>query len=448
MEVVQLIPSLGNLVLTIAAFIVVLLVIVAIHEFGHYIVGYWSGIHAEVFSIGFGPTLFSRVDRKGTTWRLAAVPLGGFVQFAGDIDAASSPDSEAIAQMSPAERRRTLPGAPLWARTATIVAGPMFNFVTAIILFAAITVFQGEARDPLTVGSLRDLPEGSYQLLSGDQIVAINGIDMPASGGLGSFGLIIDGLPTAQTLDYSIIRNGERRVVAGPQLFPPLISSVVPRSAAADAGLRPDDVIMSVDRNPIFSFEQLRNAVIGSGGESLDLEVWRDDQVLSLAIAPRKTEEIEEDGSFQSYWRIGLAPALAFEPATQLISPIIALWDATLLTGRVISDSLVGLYAILTGVISSCNLSGVIGIAEASGSMASQGFMSFLWFIAFLSVAIGLVNLFPIPVLDGGHLLFISYEAIVGRPPNAMVSRVLMGIGLTLIVGLMIFAIGNDIFCP
>ncbi len=448
MEVVQLIPSLGNLALTIAAFVVVLLVIVAIHEFGHYIVGHWSGIHAEVFSIGFGPTLLSRVDRKGTTWRLAAVPLGGFVQFAGDRDAASSPDAAAIAQMSSAERRRTLPGAPLWARTATIVAGPLFNFVTAIILFAAITVFQGEAREPLTVGSLHDLPEGPYQLLPGDQIVAVNGIELLSSDGFDSLGSIVEALPAAPTLDYTIFRNGDSRVVTGPQLFPPLVASVVPRSAAADAGLRPDDVVVAVDQTPIFSFEQLRAAVIASGGESLDLAIWRDGEALSLAITPRKTEEMEEDGSFQSYWRIGLAPALAFEPATQLISPIVALWDAIELTGRVISDSLVGLYAMLTGVISSCNLSGVIGIAEASGSMASQGFVSFLWFIAFLSVAIGLVNLFPIPVLDGGHLLFISYEAIVGRPPSAVVSRVLMGIGLTLIVGLMIFAIGNDIFCP
>ncbi len=160
MDITTLIPQFGGLIWTIAAFVLALSVIVAIHEYGHYIVGRWSGIHADVFSIGFGPVLYSRVDKRGTRWQFAALPFGGYVKFAGDANAASGKDEDAMAEIEddPVKLRATMHGAPLWARAATVAAGPVFNFVLSIFVFAAVVLTDGVSRDPLTVGEMRPLP--------------------------------------------------------------------------------------------------------------------------------------------------------------------------------------------------------------------------------------------------------------------------------------------------
>ena len=174
MLIEQYIQIFGNFWYAVAAFAVAISVIVAVHEYGHYIVGRWSGIHPEVFSLGFGPVLYSRVDRRGTRWQVALLPFGGYVRFKGDSDAASGKDAEAMAaaSMDPAELRQTMHGAPLWARTATVAAGPVFNFAMSIAVFAAIFLLRGVATDPLTVGEFKALPQGSYELQVGDQIEA------------------------------------------------------------------------------------------------------------------------------------------------------------------------------------------------------------------------------------------------------------------------------------
>ena len=154
MDIVGLIPTFGGLIWTIAAFIIALSVIIAIHEYGHYIVGRWTGIEADVFSLGFGPVLFSRVDKHGTKWQFALLPFGGYVKFKGDANAASGKDEEAmegIATQSPEELRRTMHGAPLWARAATVAAGPVFNFAMSILVFGLIFWSQGVSKEPLTV---------------------------------------------------------------------------------------------------------------------------------------------------------------------------------------------------------------------------------------------------------------------------------------------------------
>jgi len=161
MDILSDIPSFGGVIGTILAFVVALSIIVAIHEYGHYIIGRLSGIHAEVFSLGFGPVLLSRRDKHGTKWQLAALPFGGFVKFLGDADAASGKDGEAIHQMDPAELRRTMHGAPLWARAATVAAGPIFNFILSIIVFAAVIGVRGIAVEPVTVAEICDQPPGA-----------------------------------------------------------------------------------------------------------------------------------------------------------------------------------------------------------------------------------------------------------------------------------------------
>ncbi len=450
MDVLSLIPQFGGLLYTIAAFVIALSVIVAVHEYGHYIVGRWSGIHAEVFSIGFGPVLWSRVDKRGTRWQIALLPFGGYVKFLGDANAASGKDEdaiEAISEQSPEELRRTMHGAPLWARTATVAAGPIFNFIMSILVFGLVFWSQGVSREPLTVGTLQPLPGTVQGLEEGDEIIAVAGVTTPDVDNDKTWSDFVAALPVEPVLDYTVMRDGETLDVAAPWLFPPLIRQVSPRSAAMDISLQAGDVITSVNGEPIFAFEQLKEHVESSDGRVLLLNVWRDGADLEFALAPRRTDEPQADGGFVTHWRIGIVGGMMMEPATVPAD----LWDSlkggVRQTGRIIEGSLSGIWHMITGAISTCNISGPIGIAETSGAMASQGAQNFITFIAVLSTAVGLLNLFPIPALDGGHLVFYAYEAVSGKPPSDKALRVLMGVGITLILSLMLFSVSNDLFC-
>ncbi|MFV0515006.1 MAG: RIP metalloprotease RseP [Jhaorihella sp.] len=450
MDAIGLIPQFGGVAWTVLAFVVALSVIVAVHEYGHYIVGRWSGIHAEVFSLGFGPVLWSRTDRRGTRWQLAALPFGGYVKFLGDFGAASGKDSATMAEIyrrNPDDLRHTMHGAPLWARTATVAAGPVFNFVLSILVFTAIFMFRGVASDPLTVGELNPLPAGHYELQTGDVILGIAGTPLPGGQDGKAWSAFSAAIPRQPVLDYDISRDGRGMTVSGPFLFPPQVSQVSPRSAAMDSGFEPGDVITAIDGEPVFAFDQLKSAVEESEGRALLLDVWRDGQTLEFALAPRRTDEPQADGGFHTVWRIGIVGDMAFLPATEAAGPFEAMREGVAQTYRIITGSLSGLWHMITGAISTCNISGPIGIAETSGAMASQGAQSFIWFIAVLSTAVGLLNLFPIPALDGGHLVFYAYEAISGKPPSDTVLRVLMAIGVAMILTLMVFALGNDLFC-
>ncbi|MBV1897268.1 MAG: RIP metalloprotease RseP [Rhodobacteraceae bacterium] len=447
MEIFSLIPQFGGLLYTILSFVVVLSVVVAVHEYGHYIVGRWSGIHADVFSIGIGPVLFSRVDKRGTRWQVAALPLGGFVKFKGDSDAASGKDADAMqaAENDPAELRSTMHGAPLWARSLTVAAGPVFNFALSIVVFSAVLMVRGEASDPLAVGEIHNLPAGFHQLAQGDEILAVDGIDIPDAESDTGWREFTAGIPLQAILNYTVRRDGQTLDVEGPYLFPPLANRIAPRSAAGDIGMEAGDVITSVDGTPVFAFDQLKDVVESSDGRTLMLDVWRDGETLEFALAPRRVDEPQAEGGFATSWRIGIAGGMAFEPATSTIGPIEAVQGGVMQTYGVIKGSLSGLWHMITGQISAKNMSGPIGIAETSGAFASQGVLNFIAFIAVLSTAIGLLNLFPIPILDGGHLVFFAYEAIVGRAPSDAALRVLMGTGLAMILSLMVFATWNDV---
>lgn len=445
MDIVGLIPSFGGLLYTVAAFVVALSIIVAVHEFGHYIVGRWSGIHAEVFSIGFGPVLFSREDHWGTKWQIAALPFGGYVKFLGDAGVASDKASPMMAQMDEETRRHTLHGAPLWARAATVLAGPVFNFILSILVFFAIGLFRGEAIEPPTVGDLNTVPAGTAQLMPGDRILAIDGIEIPDYTALYE---ATDTLPFDPALPYTVLRDGQELAVEGPYPFPPLIDGLQP-GAGMEAGLKKGDVIISVDGTPVTAFKELQNVVLASDGAALQLGVWRNGEEFEVSLTPRSVDMPMPDGSFETRLLIGISGGLVFDPATQTPGPLQALSDGVAQTWFIIRSSISGLYHMITGAISSCNLQGPIGIAEVSGAAASQGWGTFISFIAMLSTAVGLLNLFPIPVLDGGHLLFHVYEAVRGKPPSDRALSVLMSLGLALMGTLMIFALGNDLlFCP
>ena len=441
------IPSFGGFLYTALAFVVALSIIVFVHEYGHYIVGRWCGIRAEVFSLGFGPVIASWSDRRGTSWQIAALPLGGYVRFAGDADAASRPDGAALKDLDHAARRQTMTGAPLWARAATVAAGPVFNFVLAIALFAGLVMLRGVAIEAPIVGALKPLPV-AHQLQPEDRIIAVDG--RPVADLESLFALVQD-LPAVGLLDYRVDRGGRVLDLPGPHPSPPLVGSVAPQSAAHDVGVQTGDVIMAIEGSPIATFEELRSAVAASDGRAVLMQVWRPaapETPLEFALTPRRVDLPLPEGGFDTRWMIGITGGLAFAPPTRTPGPLEAISLGSVQTWDILRTSLSGLWHMIVGEISSCNLRGPLGIAETSGAAAAQGWLAFVWFIGMLSAAIGMMNLFPVPVLDGGHLLFHTYEAITGRPPADRVVNALMTAGFAVLIGLMGFALLNDLFCP
>ena len=361
----------------------------------------------------------------------------------GDANAASVGGSDD--EIDPAEIRKTMLGAPLWARAATVAAGPAFNFALSIIVFAGILAFRGIAADPLTIDELRPVPGVESQLQVGDEVLSIAGVQTPE---VEQFNDFIDELPVAPVLEYRLDRNGQEITVNAPHPYPAVVSGLTPGSAAMDAGLQQGDMILSIDGEAMNAFSDLRRTVGASDGRALLLRVWRDGEEFDLTLVPRSMDLPKEDGSFETRYLIGITGGLLFSPMTEAPGIGEAISYGANQTVFIIKSSLSGLYHMAAGAISSCNLRGPIGIAETSGAAASQGWTSFIWFITVLSTAVGLLNLFPIPVLDGGHLVFHAYEAVTGRPPSDGALRVLMGIGLALLLGLMVFALTNDLFCP
>jgi len=435
-SVTQLLPQFGNLAFTLLAFVVALSIIVAVHEYGHYIVGRWSGIHAEVFSLGFGPVLFSRLDRRGTRWQVAALPFGGYVKFLGDANAASVGTRPGMAGDA---RRHTMLGAPVWARAATVLAGPAFNFLLAFLLFAGIILTTGTPREPLTVERLAPLPAGmAGDIRPGDEVLSIAGRRITDA-------LVPDTeLPTA-LVPWEVRRAGADLAISGPNPRLPVVGSVNPGSRAAEAGVRPGDVVLSVDGEEVANFSRIIEIVSASDGRVLPLLLWRDGGTFELQIAPKRQDLPLADGSFETRWLLGIVQGAAFEPVVTTPGLGTAAAQAAGQIRYITVSSVSALWHIVSGAISTCNLSGPVGIAEASGAMAAQGPMAFLWFLGVLSAAIGLLNLFPVPVLDGGHLVFHLWEAVTGHPPAEGALRVLMSLGLAVLVALMGFAVLNDL---
>ena len=435
----QLASGAAGLAWALVFFVVALSIIVAVHEYGHYIVGRLCGIGAQVFSIGFGPVLLSRVDRRGTRWQLAALPFGGYVKFKGDADPASmqaqSGDGpEGIAGES-------IHRAPLWARAVTVFAGPLFNFIMAVLVLAALGLTSGRVVEPLTIGEV--LAPGD--LRAGDVVEAVNGLPASTPDEIAEAG---ERIPSDQPVTWTVRRDGSSVEVDGPHPFPPLVRSVSPMSAASETDLQTGDLIRAVNGEPVRTFDELREQVGASEGAAVSLDVLRGDEAFEAVLVPRRTDVPQPGGGFESRYLIGIVGGVPFTPERESIGPIEALAGAADQFAFLITASLEGMWSILTGAISTCNINGPIGIAETSGAMAEEGLSDYIYFLAVLSAAVGLINLFPIPILDGGHLVFHAYEAVSGRPPSERAVRVLMAGGVAVIAALMVFALTNDIFCP
>ncbi|MDZ4312935.1 MAG: RIP metalloprotease RseP [Cypionkella sp.] len=444
MDFSSFVASFGGAVWSGLFFIVAVAVIVAVHEYGHYIVGRWSGIHAEVFSLGFGPVIYSRVDKRGTQWQIAALPIGGYVKFLGDKDAASAPDQAVLSGLSAEERRHTMTGAPLWARAATVAAGPIFNFILALIVYIGLISYTGVATDAPVVGRVNASPFVGETIQPGDRILALNGTATPD---IATFADVARKLPATTTISYSIERDGKTLDVQGAHPFLPLVGAVMPRNAGGDAGIKVGDVIVQAGGIEVAAFTQLPALVEATQGQPIALKIWRNGEIIDLTLSPNRRDLPKDGGGFETRWMIGLSGGMLFEPQTRQPGP----WETVTLAVDqawfTAQSSLSALWHIVTGQISSCNLSGPVGMAEVMGDAASQGLFEFMGYLGMMSLGIGLLNLFPIPVLDGGHLVFYAYEAVFRRPPAPAVMNVLMLIGLMAVLSFMFFALGNDFTC-
>ena len=442
MELTSLFSAFGGGVQAFVALLVVIVIIVTVHEFGHYIVGRWCGIHAEVFSIGFGRPLWSRIDKRGTRWQVALLPLGGYVRFMGDADASSRP-GVLPSGLSGEERRHTMQGAPLWARSATVIAGPAFNILLTVALFFGLILWSGVSDDSSVIGSIEQMPGDPVPLRVGDRILSLDGIATPDFETLTKHA---KALTESEAVTYVVERAGETLTFVGPNPVPPLIQSVTLNSAAEDAGLQAGDLFLKVDGRPVLAFDQMPPLVEASQGKAMALTILRGNQTIEMTLTPRRVDLPNADGGFDTRWLIGVTGGQLFGPSLRSPSLIEAASLSVERSWYMAKTNLNGIAQIILGTISSCNLSGPIGMAKVAAAAVQSGVETFIGTLALMSLTIGLANLLPIPVLDGGHLVFHIYEAIIGRPPAERALQVLMTFGLTILLGLMLFAFSNDLF--
>jgi regulator of sigma E protease len=364
----------GSLLGYLIPFLIVLTVVVFIHELGHFLVGRWCGVGVNAFSIGFGPELVGFTDRHGTRWKLSAIPLGGYVKFAGDVNGASVPDAASLSQMTPAERAVSFHHKTVLQRALVVAAGPIANFLLAIAIFAGITY------------------------------------------------------------------------VNGRQILAPRVDMVQAGSAAERAGFKPGDLVLSINGRSISSFTDMQRIVSASADDELSIAIDRDGREMTLTAVP----DLKETETPFGKQRIGLLGLQASRGPDDLKLVKYGLLDSIRLgameTWYVVERTFTYIGRLVVGRESADQLSGPIRIAQVSGQVATLGGTAGLVsLVAVLSVSIGLINLFPIPLLDGGHLLFYGIEALRGRPLSDRAQEIGFRIGLAIVVMLMLFATWNDI---
>ncbi|WP_027486279.1 RIP metalloprotease RseP [Allorhizobium undicola] len=355
-------------------FICVLSLIVFVHEMGHYLVGRWSGIRVLAFSIGFGPELLGFNDRHGTRWKLSLIPLGGYVRFFGDADSSSKADGTELDAMTPQERAQTLAGAALWKRAATVAAGPIANFLLAIVIFS------------ITLGIL------------------------------------------------------------GKPVSDPVVAEVRADGVAAAAGVEPGDILVSLDGEAVRTFDDVVRYISLRPGVSIDVKVRRGDSLMVLPMTPRRVTTTDRFGNKVELGQIGIVTTQqSGNFRVEKLSPGRALVEGVRQTGAVVTSTFDYIKGMVAGRMSADQLGGPIRVAQTSGQVATLGVAALLQLAAVLSVSIGLLNLMPIPVLDGGHLILYALEAVRGRPISAAAQEVAFKVGLAMILSLMVFATWNDL---
>jgi regulator of sigma E protease len=355
-------------------FLFVLTIVVFFHELGHFLVARWAGVRVLTFSLGFGPELVGFNDRHGTRWKVSAVPLGGYVKFFGDDTEASTPSTETLASMTDEERHGSFHHKKVGPRAAIVAAGPIANFLLAIVIFTVMFTFFGK---PSTTARV-------------DKIEA--------------------------------------------------------NSAAAAAGFQVGDIVTSIDGNKIESFTDMQRIVAIRAGDKLSFTVKRGDQVVQLSGTPELREVKDPFGNVHRQGVLGITrQTAAGDVLTERVDPATALWLGVKETWFVIDRTLSYIGGVFTGREAADQVGGPLRIAQISGQVASIGMVALINLAAVLSISIGLLNLFPVPLLDGGHLLFYVVEAVRGRPLSERAQEMGFRIGLGLVLMLMVFATYNDI---
>jgi regulator of sigma E protease len=364
----------GGVVGYIVPFLFVLTIVVFFHELGHFLVARWCGIRVLVFSIGFGPELIGFNDKHGTRWKIAAVPLGGFVKFLGDENAASVANQSSLAGLSEAEKKLAFVHQKVGSRAAVVAAGPIANFILAVAIFAGIFMLFGKQTTSARVD-------------------------------------------TVQT-----------------------------ESAAAAAGFKPGDLVTAINGRKIDSFADMQRIVSTSAGETLSIDVERGGARLNFKAIPALKELKDGFGNVHRVGVLGISRSMAPDDVkTERVGPLTAVAMGAEETWFVIDRTMSYIAGIFAGREAADQLGGPIRIAQVSGQVATAGLVPLIHLAAVLSVSIGLLNLFPIPLLDGGHLLFYAIETVRGRPLSERAQEVGFRIGLAIVVMLMIFATFNDI---
>ncbi|MEM1277091.1 MAG: RIP metalloprotease RseP [Pseudomonadota bacterium] len=443
MEFLSEIPVVGGVLGIAIPFLVVLSVVVFVHEYGHYIVGRWCGIQAETFSIGFGKRLFSWVDKRGTRWQVAIIPLGGFVKFVGDMDPASAKKSDE--DLAPELQKVAFHNASIGARALTVLAGPMANFLLSIVIFTGIALVLGHSTDKPVVGEVYETDGVSEGLQVGDRVFSVGGTEVETWNEM---------LHQFQTTDgaevpVEIERDGTRQTVIARYQNRPIVDQVSPGMPAAQAGMRHGDVILEVNGEAVSSFHQLR--VLTSElalNTEIDVLVQRDGEARLFEFTPDVVERAHpETGEMVDQATMGIS-SLAFgglRPTREPVGFLTALEGGVQATWSVIVNTLTFLGDMIFTNADTSQLGGPIGIAQISADQAKAGIGNLISLIGLLSTSIGLLNLFPIPILDGGHLVFYAAEALRGKPLGERWMNAAMGVGLSLVLLLMGFATYNDL---
>lgn len=355
--------------LYILAFLLVIGPLVFVHELGHYAAGRLFGIKADTFSIGFGREIAGFTDKRGTRWKFGWLPLGGYVKFAGDMNPAGQPDA-AWLSLPAAERAKTFQAKPVWQRAIVVAAGPVTNFIVAILILAAFVVTFGENRTP------------------------------------------------------------------------PLVVGITPESAAASAGLRVGDRITAIDGRRMESFTDLQDYIVLRPAETVELSVERGGESISL---PTRTGVRVEKDRFGNEYRLGKLGVAAGAPVRVEIGLLEAIPVGIRMTANIIRMQIDGLGQIVTGRRSVSELGGPLRIAQVSGERFALGLTEFVFLIALVSINLGFINLLPVPVLDGGHLLFYAVEAVRRKPVGPEVMEWAFRGGMVAILALMLLVTFNDL---
>lgn len=461
---------LTNILYYVIPFIILLGILVFVHEFGHFIIARMLGVKVVAFSIGFGKELWSHTDKKGTCWKISAIPLGGYCQFLGDADASSSTSDKALAKLSKKEKAMAFPLQKTWKKLLIVVAGPLFNYLLAILIFIGIFFAYGRMVHPSVVGGVIEGGAAAEAgIVKGDEILSINGKPTPDFQTLSNEVMLSQSdeadveikrpiTVTLQTEELEVEQCnvtqkekliGVRSIAANinpetgeKERVPVIIDYVMVDSPADKAGIVKGDVLESINGVELKYFDELKQYVEQHSDENLEIKGHR---MLNLKVTLKDTDYEGDVGGKTKRRMLGVqsTPEMAFSEKLSFTEAVTAgyqeAYDITAMTLR-------GVWQMITGQRGGKDVGGIIRIAEMSGDVSKTGgIIGFIYFMALLSVNLGLINLFPIPVLDGGNIVIFLIEMIIGRDLKENIKDYIFKFGLLIILAIMLLATWNDI---